>query len=90
MHPYRYLVSNSNFESIAEARLTANKHEFLSLFEHDLNLNERTRLFRNAIKSLSEADPGSKHLSDCYKWLSKLSVLNEKLTVAAGYTRGGG
>lgn len=48
------------------------------------------RLFRHTVKRLVEEEPGRRYFNECYKCLSRLSVLNEKLTLAAGYTRGGG
>mmetsp|Transcript_2453 Transcript_2453/g.6293 ORF Transcript_2453/g.6293 Transcript_2453/m.6293 type:complete len:501 (-) Transcript_2453:485-1987(-) len=85
----KYLVSPTRWESLAEARLTASRREFLSLFEHDIHLTEKDRLFHRTVKKLVEEDPGRKHFAECYRILSKLSVLNEKLTLASGYTRGG-
>ncbi|KAL6765775.1 hypothetical protein V8C86DRAFT_2449307 [Haematococcus lacustris] len=86
----RYLVCPSRFESVAEARLTASHHEYLGLFEHNLHLTERDKLFKTRFAELMEgAGGGRKWLKECYRCLSQLSVLNEKLTLAAGYTRGG-
>lgn len=44
-----------------------------------------------ALRRLQRADPsgGHTHLADCYRALSMLSVMNEQLTMKAGYTRGG-
>lgn len=38
---------------------------------------------------MEQKDPGHVQLMACYRGLSRLSLLNEKLTVKAGYTRGG-
>jgi hypothetical protein len=35
-------VSHGQFESVAEARLTATHNEFLSVFEHDMRLAQRS------------------------------------------------
>jgi hypothetical protein len=36
-------VTHTSYESLAEARLTASKNEFLSLLQHEFNLNEKDR-----------------------------------------------
>ncbi|GAX77572.1 hypothetical protein CEUSTIGMA_g5016.t1 [Chlamydomonas eustigma] len=88
----RLLTIHSDvYESLAEQRLTVMKHELLDMFEHDINLSTHkegvssVKLFRK----LQSRDPSNIHLRDCYRAISMLSVMNEQLTVKAGYTRGG-
>ena len=47
------------------------------------------RSFVRSLKKLKRKDPSTKHLADCYRAVSMLSVMNEQLTMKSGYTRGG-
>ncbi|GFR41041.1 hypothetical protein Agub_g1474, partial [Astrephomene gubernaculifera] len=87
----RYLTAQDRYESIAERRLVAKKNdELYELFLHRLDVEERgTPHFSRRVHRAERQDPGHVHLLDCYRALSLLSVLNEQLTLKAGYTRGG-
>ncbi|PNH12416.1 hypothetical protein TSOC_000670, partial [Tetrabaena socialis] len=87
----RYLTTQDVYESLAERRLVAKKNdELLELFVHHLEVDERNAPhFRRRIHRAELRDPGHVHLSECYRALSLVSVLNEQLTLKAGYTRGG-
>ncbi|KXZ56745.1 hypothetical protein GPECTOR_1g671 [Gonium pectorale] len=87
----RYLTAQDKYESVAERRLVAKKNdELYELFLHRLDVEERnTPHFARRVHHVEREDPGHVHLLDCYRALSLLSVLNEQLTLKAGYTRGG-
>ncbi|GLC38965.1 hypothetical protein PLESTB_000466300 [Pleodorina starrii] len=87
----RYLTAQDKYESLAERRLVAKKNdELYELFLHRLDVEERgTPHFQRRVHRADRQDPGHVHLMDCYRALSLLSVLNEQLTLKAGYTRGG-
>jgi hypothetical protein len=45
--------------------------------------------FAEIVAEQRRKDPGAEALRRCYAAFSRMSVLNEKLTVRSGYTRGG-
>lgn len=86
-----FLTMTDGFENIAEKRLTARQHELIDLLFNKvrLNSNPADHTFARLMTEFDKRDPGKKLLAKCYKNLSKLSVMNEQLTLKAGYTRGG-
>jgi hypothetical protein len=45
--------------------------------------------FAVALEKAEKADPATSALRRCYRCFSRLSVLNERLGLRAGYTKGG-
>jgi hypothetical protein len=63
-------------------------HESPRITLHN-TLNKLHRVFKRAFRGLVSEDPGQVYLQRCYRLLSRLSVLNEKLMLASGYCKGG-
>lgn len=85
-----YLVAPSVYESYAEARLLARGHPYMDMMLAHVSLGGLSQLsFTAAMADVKQQEPALQALRRCYHDFSKLSVLNEKLTARAGYTRGG-
>lgn len=71
-------------------RLNAKRHECAHLLLADMSLSGASRLsFAVALEKAEKEDPASAALRRCYRSFSRLSVLNERLGLRAGYTKGG-
>lgn len=71
-------------------RLGAKRHECANLLLADMSLSGASQLsFAVALEKAEKEDPATSALRRCYRCFSRLSVLNEKLGLRAGYQRGG-
>jgi hypothetical protein len=71
-------------------RLGAKRHECANLLLADMSLSGASQLsFAVALEKAEKADPATSALRRCYRCFSRLSVLNERLGLRAGYTKGG-
>lgn len=85
-----YLVANSPWESYAEQRLQAKTHPYVNMLMADMSLSGADQVsFNAAVEHSQKADPATAALRRCYRGFSRLSVLNERLGLRCGYTKGG-
>lgn len=85
-----YLVASSPWESYAEQRLQIKHHPYMNMLMADMSLSGTSQLsFAAAVESAQKTDPAAAALRRCYRGFSRLSVLNERLGLRSGYTRGG-
>lgn len=71
-------------------RLGAKRQECANLLLADMSLSGASQLsFAVALEKAEKEDPATSALRRCYRCFSRLSVLNEKLGLRAGYQRGG-
>jgi hypothetical protein len=86
-----YLTANCDFESLAEMRLAAKHNSGLKMLVNDTALagSLSSYSFHAMVNELEHQDPAYPHYRKCYRCLSRMSVLNEQLTLRAGYTKGG-
>lgn len=71
-------------------RLAAKRHECANLLLADMSLSGASQLsFAVALEKADKEDPAAAPLRRCYRCFSRLSVLNERLGLRAGYTKGG-
>jgi hypothetical protein len=71
-------------------RLAARRHECANLLLADISLSGASQLsFAVALEKAEKTDPAATALRRCYRAFSRLSVLNERLGLRAGYTKGG-
>ncbi|KAF8073048.1 CAND8 [Scenedesmus sp. PABB004] len=86
-----YLTAVTPWESRAEQRLSARHHPELRMLLADTSLGggASQMSFAAAFESSCRADPAAAALRRCYRGFSRLSVLNERLGLRSGYTRGG-
>lgn len=86
-----YLVASSPWESYAEQRLQAKHHPYMNMLMADMSLSGGSQAsFTAAMEGAQKADPATAALRRCYRGFSRLSVLNERLGLRSGYTKGGG
>lgn len=70
--------------------MAAKRHECANLLLADMSLSGASQLsFAVALEKADKADPATLALRRCYRVFSRLSVLNERLGLRAGYTKGG-
>lgn len=85
-----YLIADSPWESYAEQRLQAKHHPYVNMLMANMSLSGTSQLsFAAAVESYQKADPAAAALRRCYRNFSRLSVLNERLGLRSGYTKGG-
>ncbi|WIA29367.1 hypothetical protein OEZ86_011872 [Tetradesmus obliquus] len=86
----KYLVAHSPYESYAEQRLTAKHNPYVNMLLADMSLSGASQLsFEAAVERYQKTDPATAALHRCYRGFSRLSVLNERLGLRSGYTKGG-
>jgi len=100
-----FLTSHSHYESTAEARFDSARYHFagdvLALVSHLTSAGSGGAAAGDSFGGMSQLsfdeilaeqrrkDPGADALRRAYAAFSRLSVLNERLTARAGYSRGG-
>eukprot|EP00878_Enallax_costatus_P044770 GHUV01053507.1.p1 GENE.GHUV01053507.1~~GHUV01053507.1.p1 ORF type:complete len:322 (+),score=61.17 GHUV01053507.1:314-1279(+) len=85
-----YLVASSPWESYAEQRLQAKHHPYMNMLMADMSLSGASQMsFTAAMENAQKTDPATAALRRCYRGFSRLSVLNERLGLRCGYTKGG-